>query len=998
MKKLKKIVALVMTVAMLAGLFVFAGPTAGAAAEVDRAPHVYSDHDDINEAYEIAIQIFTKMRVIEGTDNNLRPNSGLSRAEAATIITRALISREAATSLGSTASPFTDVPASHWASGAVAFARNRGLISGVGSGMFAPNGQLTKAQWIRILLSSIGYGANNEFTGSGWAARAYETASNVNVDLFGNHNAAKPRWPINEGYPPAIPPTRTSPWDRRMNVPTGGLNDPIPREEAVALLFNAVLFVTKVEYDRAADIYRAVNTGSAGLGGYNTDYICHDIGLSGPDTLDRDRYGRPVARYNNWVYRSVNIYRHPLELPEMVAEYTRNETGTQIRTALQGTLDDALQLDSDGVRIFANGGAGAFTRGLVQGTAQPDETIFTHNTPTSIPSTHSSMITQGQKDAAVAAGDATLTSFYNANYSSTGTLASASSIFESYLALAANGVAFGPATTVQVYRHADLSVDVVIVAQYLNRLMRKVADDTRTLLVYEKALEFDLYQATGVTRQIAERPIIDPNRAPEMRNLNNFEDLFDNATVGSYYITTPRGAITPAGFVPGMGGGRNALQNEVYEAARTVTGSISTSSATRITVAGTPYNLALNPATVNIADFSNNYRFYLDENETIIGAVYAAPGESTMVEGYLFLHAASGSSMQNIHQPAVARADVTLGSGTRRMVDLRIRINPSEQYWDPNANNLRGDWAALPGSETPLSITTGFYGYTVSGGVYTLLALDMDTSKDGNFRYLSNGTLITIGRGIPRVDGGQGIVATNRTILTMITSAGRRVVADVNAFPNITPNSSNAVALVRLEPGSQTRAAEILYVDTGAPAASMTHYGYLIGVSQTGPTQTGTFIINATSNLERQFRIALGGTTTLEIGNFYMLEETDDNDWRATKLEVFVSGTQTSLQSGYLDASYLFDKFFGLRSERTVPEADMYFEYADLATRMNIISMDDAFGDNFSFVGTNDAIGTLENNRLVVVIYGEDGTAGMRALAAFVFGHQVDRNDVAGLR
>ena len=97
MKKAKKLLALAMAVAMLAGLLAFAGPAVGAAAGpwpregID--PWKYNDHDDIDTAYEQAVQVLTKMGVIEGNGNTLLPGDELTRAEAATIIARAGLAR-----------------------------------------------------------------------------------------------------------------------------------------------------------------------------------------------------------------------------------------------------------------------------------------------------------------------------------------------------------------------------------------------------------------------------------------------------------------------------------------------------------------------------------------------------------------------------------------------------------------------------------------------------------------------------------------------------------------------------------------------------------------------------------------------------------------------------------------------------------------------------------------------------------------------------------------
>ena len=47
--------------------------------------------------------------------------------------------------------PFTDVPAEQWYTEAVTWAAENGVVSGVGNGRFAPNGNITREQMASIL-------------------------------------------------------------------------------------------------------------------------------------------------------------------------------------------------------------------------------------------------------------------------------------------------------------------------------------------------------------------------------------------------------------------------------------------------------------------------------------------------------------------------------------------------------------------------------------------------------------------------------------------------------------------------------------------------------------------------------------------------------------------------------------------------------------------------------------------------------------------------------
>ena len=50
---------------------------------------------------------------------------------------------------------FSDVPADHWAYDAVEYAAEKGWIDGVGNGRYNPNGSVTGAQWITMVMRAF---------------------------------------------------------------------------------------------------------------------------------------------------------------------------------------------------------------------------------------------------------------------------------------------------------------------------------------------------------------------------------------------------------------------------------------------------------------------------------------------------------------------------------------------------------------------------------------------------------------------------------------------------------------------------------------------------------------------------------------------------------------------------------------------------------------------------------------------------------------------------
>lgn len=88
-------------------------------------------------------------------DRTFRPDTMLRRSEAVKIIITATGQAELAKLLVG-ASPFTDVPGTHWASGYIALARNAGIVHGHGDGTFDPEGWVTYAQFAKMLVEAAG--------------------------------------------------------------------------------------------------------------------------------------------------------------------------------------------------------------------------------------------------------------------------------------------------------------------------------------------------------------------------------------------------------------------------------------------------------------------------------------------------------------------------------------------------------------------------------------------------------------------------------------------------------------------------------------------------------------------------------------------------------------------------------------------------------------------------------------------------------------------------
>ena len=126
MKNLKKIVSVIVMVAMLISSF--------AAVSVFAA-----DYADVNadNSYYKAIKVLSGLGVVKGDDEgNFNPTNDIKRSEMVALICRAL--GEEAVAQSSSGSSFDDVAADHWAAGYIAWGVAGNIVNGVGDNKFDP--------------------------------------------------------------------------------------------------------------------------------------------------------------------------------------------------------------------------------------------------------------------------------------------------------------------------------------------------------------------------------------------------------------------------------------------------------------------------------------------------------------------------------------------------------------------------------------------------------------------------------------------------------------------------------------------------------------------------------------------------------------------------------------------------------------------------------------------------------------------------------------------
>ncbi|WP_337102426.1 fibronectin type III domain-containing protein [Paenibacillus sp. YIM B09110] len=115
----------------------------------------FTDKESIGSWAEKAVAQAVEAKVISGyNDDSFRPNAEITRAEIAVLISRAFgFARTESAAEGSFADA-NDIPS--WSREAVEAVRERGIVSGRGGNLFAPNDQATRAEAVAILLKALG--------------------------------------------------------------------------------------------------------------------------------------------------------------------------------------------------------------------------------------------------------------------------------------------------------------------------------------------------------------------------------------------------------------------------------------------------------------------------------------------------------------------------------------------------------------------------------------------------------------------------------------------------------------------------------------------------------------------------------------------------------------------------------------------------------------------------------------------------------------------------
>ncbi len=170
----KKVLSLVLCVAMMLSVMVM---STGATS--------FSDEDEFSPQYKEAAEVLTGMGVIQGYEDGsyFLPQRNITRAQVATMIYRAVTHdvNDTQTGIYKDYNKFKDVPSTDWSAGYVNYCANGEIIKGFTPDTFGPLKNVTGYQVLAMILRAVGYDANDEFTGDGWAIRVATTAQQLDI-------------------------------------------------------------------------------------------------------------------------------------------------------------------------------------------------------------------------------------------------------------------------------------------------------------------------------------------------------------------------------------------------------------------------------------------------------------------------------------------------------------------------------------------------------------------------------------------------------------------------------------------------------------------------------------------------------------------------------------------------------------------------------------------------------------------------------------------------
>jgi len=372
MRNLKKILALVLALVMVVGMMSIAtAATPGTS---------FTDDADITK-FDESIQILEQLGIYKGdTKGNFNYNMPITRAEFSALIYR-VVHDEAYVDIYADYNKFVDVDSDAWYAGYVNYCANSEYILGDGKGNFMPNANITGYQVLAVVLRTLGYDREGEFTGIGWEVRTARLAKELGIT---------------------------------KNIVEGTLGAPATRAMVAELLYRAIAQTSMVSWNLIYS-YTPTNCTLAyvnfGLRGVDAEIVAGSDGYTEEDFEDmtvregfapeEDYYGEPIAFWyvtdtDEGLLDALDTADYVTIRPNPVASFYNGVTDGQIFAALTkvGTSysvdysyvdggENDLGLDTvykNGTELVAGNGAEADVYVAANTAGEPEVYVVVKNT------------------------------------------------------------------------------------------------------------------------------------------------------------------------------------------------------------------------------------------------------------------------------------------------------------------------------------------------------------------------------------------------------------------------------------------------------------------------------------------------------------------------------------------------------------------------------------------------------------------------------------------
>ena len=251
--------------------------------------------EEYSKAEEVVVAKVNAAGIMTGTDKGFEPSKSLTRAEAAAIIVRMKGISESATKAAAGETLFTDVAASHWASGYVNQASKLGIVKGVSATEFAPDREVTIAEFTTMAVRALGAGQLVDAEGT-WPNNYVNFANENGIldDVNSIHTAVAKRI---EAATIVANTLEANMWAKKEVVTNGEITW---KEVEGKTILNDVLKITP--YDQKDGTYKAMTVAAEGTS--NKDHTIN--GKLTVDDLDISSI-KVGLTYDYWVNKDGKI-------------------------------------------------------------------------------------------------------------------------------------------------------------------------------------------------------------------------------------------------------------------------------------------------------------------------------------------------------------------------------------------------------------------------------------------------------------------------------------------------------------------------------------------------------------------------------------------------------------------------------------------------------------------------------------------------------------------